>query len=118
VAFAAIVGIASIGSFVGGVGETLRRFLETVLSSPYYQFKTYMALSRVDEENEPWENLAACTHFLEKTDEAMKVAKETYTHDPEDAKTLDNLIAVLQGEGEEMRERRQAVESSDDEYEE
>lgn len=39
----------------------------------------------MDEEHEPWENLATCNHFLKEAEDAMKLAKEIYIDDLEDA---------------------------------
>lgn len=44
----------------------------------------------------------------------MKVAKETYIHDPRDAMTLEGQTKVVHSEWEGLRERRKAAEGSDD----
>lgn len=102
-------------SDIGGkVGGTLREFLKKDDLPPYYKFKASMALSGVDEEKKPWENLAATHHFLKKAEEAVKLAKETYVHDLQDTLTLEAQSKILEGEWEELRQRQKDMDSSDD----
>ena len=53
----------------------------------YYQMKTHLALSGADEQDEPWENLAACRHNLKEAEKALAESKNVY-RDAEDVQLL------------------------------
>lgn len=62
----------------GNVIGTFREFLQTPDLPPYYKMKANFVLSSADEEEEPWENVAACRHYLNEADKAMAECKEVY----------------------------------------
>lgn len=103
------------GGIVGTVSGTLREFLETAESSPYYQFKANLALSVADEENEPAENIAAANYFLQKAQEALKTAKEIYVHNLTDVQVLERRAMVLKDERKALTQRRKAMDNNEDE---
>ncbi|KAF7189326.1 hypothetical protein HII31_09304 [Pseudocercospora fuligena] len=82
---------------------------------PYYQFKAYIILSASEDYGEPEDDLACTNHYLKKAEETLKVCKETYIHDPDDAEMLQQLQAHLKEEWDGYHARCNVRYGSDDE---
>lgn len=66
------------------------------------------------EEEELWENLAACRHYLNEADKAMAECKEAYKSD-EEVRHLRHFEQFIIEERQAMREREREIESKDEE---
>jgi hypothetical protein len=66
--------------------------------------KANVVLSSADEEEEQWENLAACRHYLNEADKAMAECKELY-RSAEEVRHLEVLEGYIIEEHQALRER-------------
>lgn len=109
---------ACAGSDISGdVTGTLRTFLETPDLPQYYKVKTCITLSAADEEEGPWENLAACHYHLNAADKALIECKDIYK-DATDVQHLQTLEAVIKEERDALQKREKAINGdADDESE-
>lgn len=98
----------------GDVSGTLRSFVKEPSLPTYYRMKAYLALSGADEEDEPWENIAACRHFLKEAEKAFKDAQEIYVHDERDVEALKGFERIIQEEWDELRKRERLADSDGD----
>jgi tRNA G37 N-methylase Trm5 len=80
---------------------------------PYYKVKGHIVLSSADEENEPWENLAATRYHLREAEKALVHAKQTYVTVARDRDELEFLGKVIQEEWDALRAREAAVYDSE-----
>jgi hypothetical protein len=97
----------------GCVSGTLHKFLKEPELPIYYQMKAYWALSGADEEDEPWENLAACRHYLKKATEALKESQRTYIS-KEDTEFLEVYEKELRAEWVQFYQRERLMDSDDE----
>jgi hypothetical protein len=89
----------------GRTTGTLLNFLKEPALPVYYKMKAYLALSGADEEEEPWENFAACRYYLRKAEEALKEAQDIYVTEDRDVDVLQKHKRIIQEEWQELRQR-------------
>ena len=92
---------------------TLLRFLATPDLPPYYKVKVHITLSGADEENDPFDNLAACRYHLNAADNALAECKNLYK-DEGDVQQLQKLEAVIKGERKALQKRQKAIDGDSD----
>lgn len=80
---------------------------------PYYKIKAYLALSGANEEDGPEENIAACRHFLNKAEEALREAQQIYVNEERAVDVLKSFQRIIQEERQNLRKREQSDSDSD-----
>jgi endo-1,4-beta-D-glucanase Y len=99
----------------GRPSGTLRSFLKEPSQPVYYKMKAYLTLSAAEEENEPWENIAACRYFLKEAKRALEESQRTYVSCEGDAETLKGYERIIQEELDQLHLREKLM-NSDDEH--
>lgn len=97
----------------GDVIGTFCEFHKTPDLPPYYKMKANFVLSSADEEEEPWENVAACRHYLNEADKAMAECKAVYKSTKE-VRQLQVFEEYIVEERQALSKREREIESDSD----